>query len=423
MSFFKKIFGKKDPVDEMRLLYGRKDWAGLLVVARGVDRSTLEENLCAEINIWETEAGDSLASVNLEEGAWAHQSGNLLRAREDYQLALEQARSTALRERAKQALAALEKGERRKPEIVEEEAGGHAGCGTCQTSEAPDFTEDDHDLDDEARMEVLLAALPAGLAERYSAAGESLQQAWLAVQDGDDQRAMALLNKVPQQERGALYLFERGTLQARNGRLKQAQEDLRSALTLEPDFFHAFAALLDCMVASKRFDAVAALLKEQIAAKKFTGYCWARLAEWHARRGETEAALAAGMQGLEQGINDAGLLTLCAQLLEEAERFDEAEALLRRLPAGGCGGGAHPLLAEYWLRRGRELNRALESFKGALRQERDNPRWLLRIAQVYLGKGWRKEAAEQIERLMQHGDLPEQLRAEVKTVADQLQLR
>ncbi len=92
-----------------------------------------------------------------------------------------------------------------------------------------------------------------------------------------------------------------------------------------------------------------------------------------------------------------------------------------RMPAGGCGGGAHPMLAEFWLRRGQNLNKALESFKGALRQERDNPRWLLRIAQVYLAKGWRKEASEQIERLMRQKDLPEQIRVEIKSAADQLQ--
>jgi predicted Zn-dependent protease len=79
------------------------------------------------------------------------------------------------------------------------------------------------------------------------------------------------------------------------------------------------------------------------------------------------------------------------------------------------------MLAELWLRRDKNLDRALESFKAALRQERDNPRWLLRIAQVYLAKGWRKQAAEQIERLMRQGELPEQIRAEIKTVADQLQ--
>ena len=52
---------------------------------------------------------------------------------------------------------------------------------------------------------------------------------------------------------------------------------------------------------------------------------------------------------------------------------------------GGCGGGAHPLQAEFWLRHGKNLDRALESFKGALRHELDNPRWLLRIAQVEAG--------------------------------------
>ena len=115
------------------------------------------------------------------------------------------------------------------------------------------------------------------------------------------------------------------------------------------------------------------------------------------------------------------MFALCAQLLERAERFDEAEALLMRLPAGGCGGGIHPMLAEYWLRRGKNIDKALESFKGAMRQEKDNPRWLLRIAQAYLAKGWRKEAAGQVERLMQQSELPEQLREELKATADQLQ--
>ena len=79
------------------------------------------------------------------------------------------------------------------------------------------------------------------------------------------------------------------------------------------------------------------------------------------------------------------------------------------------------MLAEFWLRRGKDFDRALESFKGAMRQERDNPRWLLRISQVYLAKGWRKEASEQVQRLMSQGELPEELRAEINALADQLQ--
>jgi cytochrome c-type biogenesis protein CcmH/NrfG len=78
------------------------------------------------------------------------------------------------------------------------------------------------------------------------------------------------------------------------------------------------------------------------------------------------------------------------------------------------------MLAEYWLRREQNLNKALESFKGAMRQESDNPRWLLRIAQVYMVKGWRKEATSQVEQLMRTANLPEFMKKEVNLLADQL---
>ena len=109
MSFLKKMFGKQDPVDEMRQCHARQDWAAVLNIAARIDRDELDEGVIVEINDWESQAGDTLAAMNLEEGSWAQKSGNLLRAREDYQLAIEQARSVQLRERAEQALAALDR--------------------------------------------------------------------------------------------------------------------------------------------------------------------------------------------------------------------------------------------------------------------------------------------------------------------------
>ena len=207
----------------------------------------------------------------------------------------------------------------------------------------------------------------------------------------------------------------------RSGHLEKARLDLQAALAAEPDLFPAYDALTEALIADGRSDELKESLKQHIAEKRFVGFCWARLAELHARHGELEPALAAGLEALDEGTTDPGLIMLCAQLLERAERFDEAEALLMRLPGGGCGGGVHPMLAEYWLRRGQNLDNALESFKGAMRQETDNPRWLLRIAQVYLAKGWQKEAAQQIEKLMHQSGMPEQIRAEVRALADQLQ--
>ncbi len=429
MSFLKKMFAKKDPVEEMRQLHAQQDWAGVLITAKRVDRDELDENLQTEIAAWEYEAGDALATINLEEGAWAQKSGNLLRAREDYQLSIEQARSTELRERAEQALESLDRGEL--PQEVAEADDGpavHAGCNSgCTSAAGPAVTGEnmdlgeEMDLDEETRMELLLATMPPELAERYLAAGPEFRQAWLAAQDGEEKQAMELLSKVPEEQRNALFLFERGALMARSGQHKKALQDLQAALTIEPDLFPAYDALAEVLIAAGNVGELEKSLKLNLAAERFVGYCWARLAELHTQRRELEPALAAGLKALDEGILDPGLITLCAQLLEQKERFDEAEALLMRMPTGGCGGGAHPMLAEFWLRREQNLNQALESFKGALRQERDNPRWLLRIAQVYLAKGWRKEAAEQVERLMQQRDLPEEIRTEVKSVANQLQ--
>ena len=422
MSFLKKMFGKKDPVEEMRQLHTQQDWAGLLIVAKRVDRNDLDEDLQSEITGWENEAGDALATINLEEGAWAQKSGNLMRARDDYQLATEQARSTELRERVEQALASLDRGELPQESTVDDGSALHAGCSSCTTAAGPPVAPEEMDLDEETRMELLLATMEPEMAERYMTAGLQFRKAWLAVQEGEEKQALELLSEVPEAERNALFLFERGALMARSGQNKKARQDLQAALTIEPNLFPAFDTLAKVLITTKQINELEKLLKQNLAADRFVGYCWGRLAEQHAQRREFEPALAAGLKAVDEGLMDPNLILLCAQLLEKTERFDEAEALLMRMPASaGCKGGAHPMLAEFWLRRGQNLDQALESFKGAMRQELDNPRWLLRVSQVYLAKGWHKEAAEQVERLMQQRDMPEQIRAEVKSVADQLQ--
>jgi tetratricopeptide (TPR) repeat protein len=421
MSFLKKLFGPKDPIDEMRQSHAQQNWAGVLRAAKQLDRENIDQQTSQEITVWENEAGDALAALNIDEGLWAHKSGNLLRAREDFQLAIEQAKSPELSKRAKRALADLEKG--KEPVEVEKNddtPAVHASCNTCTPAATP-HEEAGLDLDEEARMELLLATMSKELAERYISSCPEFRKAWLAAQDDNEKLALNLLKEVPEAERNSLYLFERGALQARGGQLKKARQDLQAALTLEPDLFQAFDALVEVLVAINKVDDLEKLLKQSIADDRFVGYGWARLAELKAHRGQFEPALAAGLKAIEEGMNDQGLFVLCAQLLERAERLPEAEALLKRLPGGGCGGGVNPMLAEYWLRRGQNLNKALESFKGALRQERDNPRWLLRIAQVYVAKGWHKEATGQVEQLMQQGNLPEQFKAEVRVLADQLQ--
>lgn len=415
VSFLKKMFAPKDPVTTLKTLYERQDWAGLLAAAKRLDRDGLQPDTLQEIDAMLVTAGDRLALLNLEEGEWALRSGEPLRARDHFQLACDHARSPELQERAAQALAAPAP----KAAPAADDLAAGAACSSCGPTgsplqeEAPTSAEG---LDEDGRLELLLATLPAEVADRYRQAGPGFRKAWLAVQDGDDEGAAGLLDQVAEAERDVLFFTERGMLSARQGEVGAARDDLRRALAADPRFFPAFEALVGIEAPAVQRD----LLKQALAEERFTGFCWARLAELHAADQEWEPALAAGLAALDAGQQEPGILVLCARLLEREGRPEQAEELLCRLPAGGCGGGVHPLLAEFWLRQDKQLDRALESFKGALRQERDNPRWLLRIAQVYLAKGWRKDAAAQLERVIGRADLPKELQSEVEATAQQL---
>lgn len=413
MSLFKSLFGKSDPVAELDKLHQRREWAALLAAAKRLDHANLPTAVQEQVVAWTNTAGDQLALLNLAEGEGALRLGNHLKAREHLHLALEQASSAPLRERATQLLAG------NSPAMVTSAAAAAAGCGSSCGTEcgpSPGVAAAD-ELDAGGRMELLLATLPEELAVQYGAAGPAFLQAWLAAQEGDDERAMALFASVPEAERGPLFCAERGVVLARGGEAAQAEADLRAALRAFPELFHPFDALITLLAVTRRHAELETLLRETLAEGRFAGYCWARLAQIEAGRGNVDAAVAACAAALAEGEIDPATIAHCAQLQESAGRQVEAETLLTRLPSGGCGGGAHPLLAEFWLRHGQHLDRALESFKSVLRHEPDNPRWLLRIAQVYIAKGWRKDAVGPIESLLARGGLPEELAEEVRAAA------
>jgi tetratricopeptide (TPR) repeat protein len=417
MSLFKSLFGKSDPLAELGKQHARGEWAALLAGAKRLERAELSPEVSAQVAAWEAEAGDRLAELNLEEGEGALRLGNPLKAREHLELAVGQACRAELRARAEQRLAGLTGGSQASPKETSETAAAcGSGCGpTCAADPAGEGA---GELDATGRLELLLATLPENLAGEYSGAGAAFLQAWLAAQEGEDAHALALFEQVPATQRGPLFHAERGVVLARNRQPAMAEADLRAALKALPELFHPFDALVTLLAVTRRQDELEQLLRQALDDGRFVGYCWARLAQLEAGRGNVAAALEAGGQALAEGELDPATVVMCAELEERLGRHAEAETWFARLPSGGCGGGAHPVLAEFWLRHGKNLDRALESFKGALRHELDNPRWLLRIAQVYIAKGWKKDAVGPIESLLARGGLPEELAGEVRAAAE-----
>jgi predicted Zn-dependent protease len=77
-------------------------------------------------------------------------------------------------------------------------------------------------------------------------------------------------------------------------------------------------------------------------------------------------------------------------------------------------------LAEFWLRQKTNLDKALEAFKGALRQGPDQSRWVMRIAQTYLAKGWKKEGLKLLKNALADPDLDPELQREGSVLLNDL---
>ncbi|WP_298038031.1 tetratricopeptide repeat protein [uncultured Desulfuromonas sp.] len=422
MSIWNKIFGKSDPLSAGRRALQQRRWADALCHGESIDRDTLAPELLEGLDNLLIEARDGLAELNLSEGQACLRAGNADRAGDHFSLAAGQAVSPELKERVAESLAELEKGIPEAP-LAKKTNGGSCGTGCGSTcSPGGDDGEGDGDapedgLDAETRLELVLATYPPELADRYRSSGAALREVLLLVHQGAEDEALAALERVPSGERSDLFHFEQGALLARLGKSKQGVKALETALSLNPSNLLAFEALVGLLSAAGQFRQVEQRLEKALADGIEPGFCHARLAAIRSRKGDLDGALAHGQKALQSGHVESETVFLTATLLERRGDLDGAEELLQRLGGGGCGGGGgNPLLGEFWLRHNKNLDQALESFKGALRQEPDNPRWTMRIGQAYIGRGWVKEGVPLLQKALSSSDLPPELGEEGKAL-------
>ncbi|NOY13125.1 MAG: tetratricopeptide repeat protein [Deltaproteobacteria bacterium] len=143
-------------------------------------------------------------------------------------------------------------------------------------------------------------------------------------------------------------------------------------------------------------------------------FCHVNLTLVRLQQQQPDLAIGHVRQAVAVGVQDADFLQLAAQLLEQAGALDEAEDILQRLPGDGCSGGISLPLAEFLLRQKRDLARALDAFNGACRQDPQDPRWQLRVAQTYLARNWRKEGLELLKKVIDDPRLDPVLRQEAQ---------
>ncbi len=413
MSFFKKIFSSKGRLSSLRKAVRQQRWADALVEGELIDRSSLAPEELPELDDLLAAAGDSLAEINLEEGEAFLRAGEPARAREHFSLAVDQAHDPRLQERARSFLASP-------AEPAAALAAATACCSTGCTEAAPlaPSPVPAGNLDAHTHLDLLLSSYPPDLARRYAEISGSFLDAFLEAHEGNEEAALAHFAKVAPAHRDDLFYFERGALLARSGDVEAAAADLELALSMNPQQELAMQLMVGIDFARGRDEAGKSQLLQMIQDGNNLSFAHGQLAALRAREGNTAQALEHAMLSLEHGADPETCL-LAATLLEKAGRLDEAERCLSRLTSSGCGGGVNPFLAEFWLRHRKNPQRALEAFKGALRQEPENSRWRLRIAQAYLACGWRKESLSMLNALLDDAQLEQPLRQEVVACLEQ----
>jgi len=404
MAFLKKIFGKKDPLVVLENAYRQKAWAVVVNSATELSPDILGQN--PTVGAMVDEARKNLAEMNLREAAARFSQGDTQAGREHLDLA----RKYGAGEEAIQTVSMQSMDD--SPDVDTESVSAttpeNAGCSDCTNEQT--LLEQAQQTDD---WDLLLAGLPEEQAAAYRAKSDGFRQALQAAYAGQDEEACSLFAALPVDERDASVCYEQGAALARLGHFDEALTLLDEVLAEIPDHRLALEALMDIHLAGHRVDELdkrLAGIPESDRNAGFIAACRARLA-WKEGRGPE--VLECGEKALAAGEGSSDIVEMLAFIYEQQHQYDRAEQTLGLLSSAGCGGGVHSLLAEFWLRRGTHLDQALESFKSSARREPDNPRWVLRIGQAYLARGWRKDGIKLLNQLAGAEGLSEDLREEI----------
>lgn len=414
MSFFSRIFGKSESLSTLRRALDQRRWADALSIGQSLDRAGFGESELAELDLLLVGAGDGLAAVNLSEGEACLRAGDRERAAEHFALAMSQARSGDLALRIRQTALQLDPTSSVLPPAVPT----HACTSGCSSTDCAPSPQEGVGVvsDASVRLDLVLCGYPPELAARYETLSGSFLDAFLSAHEGEDDRALEFFELVPAGARDDLFYFERGSLLGRLGRGEEACDDLKRSIDLNPELTLAMEAFVRVLLAGGQDQEAEKTLATMLERGVAPGFSHGQMMIVCARRGDLEAALQHGLISVNHGCEGDTILA-AASLLEKAGRTAEVEALLGKLPSGGCS-GINVHLAEFSLRHGINIDKALESFKGALRQDPGNPRWPLRIAQAYLAKGWKKEGLSLLAKTLTDPTLDAILREEGSRLLD-----
>jgi len=397
MGFLKKIFGGGASIEGLRKAVEQQRYVDARHLVDQLARQTLNESEEEEVEELRISAGNGLAKLNFDEALTLQSCGDFSQAAEYLHLAQEQVCSPDLRDQIEKALSA----EPLEPEIYAADVALPDSCASCSIPPTSLLGVEDAFVGDaETQLELILTSYPADLAARYGLKKETFKQAFLLSHAGQDDQALPLWLEVEKTDQDDLYWFELGSLFARTGDLAQARSALESAINTNSQLLLAIEALVPVLVATGDYSLAEERLHQYLQRGIDPPFCYAQLTTLYVQQEQFSVAADSALKALDAGNSDPGFMLLAASVFEHIGALADAEKVLTMLPASGCQGGASLPLAEFWLRHNRELGNILDTFNAACREDPENPRWQLRVAQTYLAKNWIKDGLKLLRKVV-----------------------
>ena len=389
MGFLKNIFGGGGgSIEGLRKAVAQQRYVDARHFAEQLSAQGLSETEVAEVEELRIVAGDGLAKLNLDEALGLQNRGDFSQAAEHLHLAQEQVCSSELRDKIEQAVSA----EPLEPEISAADVKGSNSCASCSTQPTTLLHDEDALVGDaETQIELILTSYPADLSVRYCSKDKIFKEAFLLSHGGQDDQALPLWLQVETTDQDDLYWFELGSLYARTGDLTQARSALESALERNSELLLAIEALVPVLAAAGNYSLAEERLLQFLHQGINPPFCYAQLSSLSVKQQQFPVAADYARKALDAGNTDSRFMLLAASVFEHIGALADAEKVLTMIPTSGCQGGVSLPLAEFWLRHNRELGTIIDTFNAACREEPDNPRWQLRVAQTYIARNWLKD--------------------------------
>jgi tetratricopeptide (TPR) repeat protein len=300
--------------------------------------SLLKPDTAAEVRVYLGDqirsAGNQLATMNMQEAVHSLQSGNLVKAIEHAELALEQAEDDTIRGNARDFIEKVEL-------PVSHEAPqshGHS-CSSCSgdhhaTAATSEISTDFLPLME--RFELLIQPLPGDLSDRYRQMGERFAYAYIAVHDERVEEGYSIFTELSREQKSDILEYEIAIIDFQAQRLFDCETHLKAALSINADSPLCHLAMVQLMIETKRLPEAANILQHMIISGHLADHAVIMLGDVLLMMGDVDAALERYIEALNLPSVAKTAAQKAIPVLDNLGRTADSQALAKRYLKGCC---------------------------------------------------------------------------------------